>query len=186
MSSETPHHDPEWLHERYVEQEMSAPEMADEAGVSAQTIYDSMERVGIDRDPTRYGDKSRVRYATYRTDKQGYPRWKAKTSANGEHGRQTESFHVHRLLAIAEHGTNAVEGCHVHHINDIPFDNRPENIEVLEPGEHSRHHQQKLSWLERLAIVEQYRATDASYYDLADVWGVAPDTVGTAVREVRK
>jgi hypothetical protein len=47
---------------------------------------------------------------------------------------------VHRLLAIAEHGTDAVAGQHVHHKNGIPFDNRPENLELLSPSEHSKRH----------------------------------------------
>ena len=34
---------------------------------------------------------------------------------------------------------------HVHHINGDPFDNRLENLEVIEAGEHLRFHNQKYS-----------------------------------------
>jgi hypothetical protein len=28
----------------------------------------------------------------------------------------------------------------VHHVNGVKFDNRPDNIEVMEPDEHGKHH----------------------------------------------
>jgi len=128
----------EWLRERYFEDEMSVPQIAEQEGVVAQTIYDWMDRHGIGRDATRYGYKSRVPYATYYTDDQGYPRWQAKGRENGE--RTTYNFHVHRLVAIAEFGVEAVVGKHVHHKNEVRFDNRPENLELLTPGEHRTRH----------------------------------------------
>jgi len=128
----------DWLRARYFGDGMSVPEMAEISGVSHQSVYDSMDRRGIDRDATRYGHKRRVEYATYYTDDQGYPRWQSKTRV--EEGRRTHNFHVHRLLAIAEHGVDAVVGSDVHHVNGIPWDNRPSNIEILEHGEHRSRH----------------------------------------------
>lgn len=47
---------------------------------------------------------------------------------------------LHRLLAVAEWGFEAVQGRQVHHVNRIPWDNRPENLALLTPSEHSRLH----------------------------------------------
>jgi len=136
--SEKKHLSKQWLRERYFGDEMSVPEMAELVDVCPQTIYDAMDQRGIDRDASRYGYKSRVEYATYYLDDQGYPRWQAKGREDGE--RVTDNIHVHRLLAIAEHGVDAVIGKHVHHKNEVEWDNRPSNLELLSPGEHRTEH----------------------------------------------
>lgn len=46
----------------------------------------------------------------------------------------------HRLLAVAEYGFDAVEGMAVHHKNNLSWDNRPDNIELLTPREHHQLH----------------------------------------------
>jgi hypothetical protein len=55
------------------------------------------------------------------------------------HGKSHTLFH-HRLIAVAEHGFDAVCGNVVHHKNDIPWDNRPENLELMTLAEHTAHH----------------------------------------------
>jgi hypothetical protein len=47
---------------------------------------------------------------------------------------------VHRLQAVAELGIDATRGKHVHHVNEIPWDNRIDNLELMTPAEHGRHH----------------------------------------------
>lgn len=74
-------------------------------------------------------------HALFRTNTNGYESWRANYN-NGD----VDYFKVHRLLAIAEYGSDAVAGKHVHHKNGIPWDNRPENIEVLEEREHLQQH----------------------------------------------
>lgn len=49
-------------------------------------------------------------------------------------------MYVHRLLAIAKYGPDIVKDKHVHHKNGIRWDNRPENIGLLDPSEHSKLH----------------------------------------------
>jgi len=53
---------------------------------------------------------------------------------------KNDQVYIHRLLAIAEHGFDAVKDMDVHHINDIPWDNRPCNVQPLSHAEHSRLH----------------------------------------------
>ncbi len=41
-------------------------------------------------------------------------------------------FSIHRLIAVAEYGIEAVENNEVYHLNTISWDNRPSNINIVE------------------------------------------------------
>ncbi|RBI58323.1 hypothetical protein DMJ13_27385 [halophilic archaeon] len=47
---------------------------------------------------------------------------------------------IHRLVAVAEYGFDAVSGKHIHHKTGIPWDNRPENLSPETQSEHMREH----------------------------------------------
>lgn len=70
------------------------------------------------------------------------PRFRTKPNQGYEEWRisDTQSYYVHRLLAVAEHGVRTVIDAEVHHKNGIPWDNRPSNIEVVSPSEHGQNH----------------------------------------------
>jgi len=52
---------------------------------------------------------------------------------------------VHTLMAIADGAPPSAVfgkgGFEVHHLNGIPWDNRPENLDVITTAEHNRIHQ---------------------------------------------
>lgn len=73
-------------------------------------------------------------YAPYKSNRQGYPLWK--THVEGTRHR----VKVHRLLAVAEYGFDAVADCDVHHKNGVRWDNRPSNVKPMSPSEHRREH----------------------------------------------
>jgi hypothetical protein len=53
---------------------------------------------------------------------------------------ETFSVPVHRLVAVAEYGFDEVKNMDVHHKNEIKWDNRPENLELLTRSEHRKLH----------------------------------------------
>ena len=139
-----PHRQESWLREKYYDEGLSAIEMAEIAGVDPQSIYYNMDKFDMERDPSTYGDKRRVEYATLYTSKgRGHERWTSKHREGGD--RVTDSLFVHQLLAISE-GTDPHElfsggnETQIHHKNGIPWDNRPENIEAVSSSEHARVH----------------------------------------------
>lgn len=82
----------------------------------------------------------RNNHATYRTSHRGYEHWR-----NYNRHRGSEEFvKVHRLLAVAEFGFDAVADSIVHHKTPIPWLNYGENIQLVDSHEeHSKLHRNK-------------------------------------------
>jgi transcriptional regulator with XRE-family HTH domain len=115
-----------WLYEMYVEKGLKQEDIADKANCGQHTISRWLRKYGIDtRDASDYNIHPYVGYHP-----KGYI--EAHCQANGNSDR----FYLHRLLAVAEYGFNAVKGMDVHHKNGIGWDNRPENIELISPSDH--------------------------------------------------
>jgi len=131
------HTDPDVLERLYYDEGLSTVEIADRSEVTHQTVQYHMEKNGIDRRTVK--QSRRVEYAGVQMMPRGYMRWTS--NYNGSQDR----VYVHRLLAVAEHGFDAVAGNEVHHRNHIKWDNRPDNIEVLSTAEHRREHIDQLN-----------------------------------------
>lgn len=131
-----PWQDESTLRELYVGRRMSMRKVADELGAHHETISRWLKKYDID---TR-GRKESLRVERYKqpahyfTGEGGYER--ARTKIDGEQ----KSVQIHRLVAVAEYGLEAVNDSVVHHKNRIPWDNRPGNLVVMEWGEHGEHH----------------------------------------------
>lgn len=125
--------DKDTLVEEYVEKGRSSYEIADEWSCDSKTVRNWLERFDIERREAKH--YNRVEYVSYNIGGQGYERWQ---HDYGEDRGATVM--VHRLLAVAEYGPDAVAGKHVHHKNAVPWDNRPENLELKDPSEHAKHH----------------------------------------------
>ena len=164
--------DPGWLEEKYWHEGLKTSEMADLCGVDRRTIDRSMHAAGIEM--RSRSTRLQNNYASFRTDHRGYENWRSSS-------RETDgqiSVPIHRLLAVAEYGFDAVSGAEVHHKNGIPWDNRPENIEPLSRIEHQRaHNPATKSWLERLKIVEVYNNTEATAETVGAQYGVSAGAV---------
>lgn len=95
------------------------------------------------------GDKSHAWKGGRWVDSYGYVRVHAKG-----HPRAIRSPYMkeHTLVAERKYGRLIERGEHVHHINGIKSDNRPENLEVLSHAEHSRRHRQELKQVVRQTV----------------------------------
>ncbi len=124
------------------EERMSLEAIGDVLGCHRQTVYYWMKKLNISRrsHSEAVARGVRKRPSTYRTTERGYEVWRSSS------GRSNKKVKVHRLLAVSEFGMEAVEGKVVHHQNGIPWDNRPENIELLTAEEHIRVHKPSVGW----------------------------------------
>lgn len=115
------------LSEMYHDDRMSMYEIASKLDTSQRTVGRMMECAGIER---RRSGRQKNAYARYRCGTNGYCVWR-------ENGH---AVLVHRLLAVAEYGLDAVDGNVVHHENHIQFDNRHDNIQLMDRREHASYH----------------------------------------------
>jgi hypothetical protein len=164
------YHDEQWLREKYHGEGLTAEEMGDMCGVSPAAIYKWMDRNNIERRPK--DQCQRNEYAGFATQQSGYETWRSHNSDGTE-----DRVRVHRLLAVAKYGFEAVGGMHVHHKNGIKWDNRIENVEIFTPTEHRAAHDEYVGapWRDKQKLVDAY--TRGSMEDIAEWWDCDPTTI---------
>lgn len=112
----------------------STRELAEHLDYSKPVITKHLKRHGIKIDKSNR--EKPVHFGTYRnTGGFAYERWEH----NMKWGKK--KVYVHRLMAVAKYGYDSVCESDVHHKNEITWDNRPENIELMEHGEHRSYHE---------------------------------------------
>lgn len=126
-----PWQDAELLRELHREKKYSVPEIADGFDCDESTIRKFLRRYQIPMRDTRGGDPlDPVPFRQIISHRQPYEAWDDSGNV----------VLVHRLIAVAEEGFAAVCGKVVHHRNNIPWDNRPANLQVMTRSEHSEVH----------------------------------------------
>jgi hypothetical protein len=128
-----------YLYEQHWAEMNSLREIGRKNDVSHKTISYWFEKFDL---PKR-GVGGELPWVPFRTEEsgsqsEGYEKWRH--AVNYEDGRIDHRLSHHRLLAVAEFGFDAVCDMHVHHKNEIKWDNRPENLEIVEPSEHIEYH----------------------------------------------
>lgn len=173
--AEKPYRSKTVLRELYHDHGYSTHEIADFLGCAQSTVRNWMDKHGIESrtisEAKWLKSPNSPNWVRLRVQEGGHVKWKI--SIDGV----DRSISVHRLLAVAKYGIKEVEGKVVHHKNEIPWDNRPDNIELMELGDHSRHHSTKVEGLERIRVAELYRNGDIGIRPLGEMFGVSSTTV---------
>ena len=131
--------DADVLNDLHHKRGLSTRKMADELNCDPATIIRWMEKHGIERRNrlSALRDAISTNYARFQMN-HGHETWQVDIIEDGN--KSTKSVKVHRLLAVSEHGFEAINGKVVHHRNGIPWDNRIENLEIMSNSEHSQLH----------------------------------------------
>jgi len=167
------------LRNLYHHKKMSMQDVADALGVKRSKVRYQMEKHSVETRTKQEAKLIAGGAPTLRIGSGGYEHFIV--SQNNEKSRVEH----HRLLAAAMYGFDEVEGKHVHHKNGIPWDNRPENLEVLTPSEHLRKHRDVTTDSKKLAIWALYESTDYKYREIAEMFDENTSNVGEYLSYVR-
>ena len=171
--TERPWDDADVLYKLYHEQGMNQREMAEELGCARSTIHKAMDRNEVPR------RTNRPNHAYFRTTEAGYEHLMA------YYDGEQEIVSVHQLVAIACGEAPEVvfdPDTHVHHRNEVSWDNRGENLEVLSRSDHIKHHHElqwgDSPWRDKDLIEELYVEESRSLSEVAEEFGCNRTTVG--------
>lgn len=130
----SPWQDYDTLYRLYWDDGLDQFGVADELGCSRRTIATWMDRLDVPtRNHSERENHQMVGVALHDMPG-GYEAWTHSVDGTNH------IVYVHRLLAVAEYGFDAVAGNFVHHKNRQPFDNRPSNVVPMTASEHGGLH----------------------------------------------
>ena len=168
------------MRELYVEEQMSQNKIKDLFDCSISTVGKWLDKHGIEKrdrsEAAKIAHGSHPKETPYLIGPFGAEVWKYC------HKGEKATVFVHRLVAVAEYGFDAVAESAVHHKNGIRWDNRPDNLELMRHGDHTKHHKCKLTEEQYEEIVERYENEDVSTYDLAEEYPLSPGGIGEVIR----
>lgn len=133
----------ETLKQLYLEEELSTTKIGNKFDKDSKTIWYWLDKYDIDR---RSRSESRTiqeqkKPLKVNLNQEGYQT--VHDQYGQSRGEDTSYVLLHRLIKLADTSMDDLDGMIVHHKNNIPFDNRPENLEIMTPEEHTKHHEQK-------------------------------------------
>jgi len=154
-----PWQDAELLESLYWDKGKSSIQIARELGCTKACVLKWMNKHEVER------RKSTIeKPPTFYTTKAGYEKWTATIDG------VSKEVSVHRLVAIAEYGFEAIDGKVVHHKNEVKWDNRPCNLEPMSRSEHNSTHSKHSEYPWRDASKLEEMLKHHSQNKLADLW----------------
>lgn len=175
VPDEKPWRDEELLRKLYVDEKLTTNDISILFDCSNNTVCHWLEETGIgtrnQSDSMKYALGHHPREVPLSMHSKGYMRW----NYSDQEGNKASVF-VHRLLAVAEYGFEAVVGNDVHHKNGIQWDNRPSNIELLDHAEHSSVTNTILSDKQLDEIAERYEEGESTR-EIAEDYDVSYMTI---------
>lgn len=161
IPEEEPWKDGRLVEDLYINERLSTLDIAVLFDCSSATLNTWLKKHGIKRRNISEAQSLRSSgnpyAATLSLDSDGYMRW-----TPGVH-----YISVHRLMAVAEWGIEAVKGHQVHHKNELRWDNRIDNLELVTNSDHQKLHR-RIKGLDRLRIAEIYENGDVGSRKVAD------------------
>jgi len=139
-----PWKDKDRMQELYHEQGLSQREIAEKFDTDQGTVKDWMQRLDIQTDKRRNDPRRPPNHSFFKRGES--------VGTEYEYVRSTVEYEkkvvaIHRLLAVATGDLDTSEfgdfNKVVHHKNGHGLDNRPENIEVMERGDHQTMHNEE-------------------------------------------
>lgn len=174
-----PYKDEEKLRELYLDRNMSTVDIAEVFNCGKGTIQNWLRNYKIPiRNPSEAKIKSALKDPPYiGTNENGY------LICHHEHRGEDYQFVIHRLIMVAEHGFKSLYGKSVHHKNEIPWDNRPGNLKLMESKEHKSHHNNGVYYKTKSKITKEQCEKITTTYgqktqeELADEFNVSGATI---------
>lgn len=185
-------HDKPWrdkttLKNLYIDEELSSREIADRLGCESTTIIEWLKRFDIETRSVGRRRNEQVKIST----KDGHEVMQIR----GVDGNPY-TLTVHRMLMIAEKGLESVKNSDVHHKNGIGWDNRMENLEIVNRSEHSKIHHRRgdmvcISDVEGRVvdkddvaeIRELWKECDYTQSEIAEMYNTTPSNVSNIVNQ---
>lgn len=173
VTQDKPWRDAELINYLYHVKEMSGPEIAEKLGCSVKPIYDRIENTRSISEANRIWTWKLP--PKMHTSQDGYERFKVKSNGG------SVSFAHHRLIAVAEYGFDEVADKVVHHKKNIPWDNRPDNLELMDQSAHVREHLEEIPINDKLGMLEMSRDSPATHGQIAGAKDTPRSTVNSVI-----
>lgn len=172
---DSPWTDKDLLEELYVERRLSMNQIRKGWDCSGTTVSKWLDAHGIEKRSASEAAQNmhgNLTQASFYTHPRGYERWRS----------VDDTVDHHRLLAALKYGVDEIRGMDAHHKNGVRWDNRLENIEIVDPTEHKKKHL-KIDGIDRLRVAEMYEHGDISSRDLGSMFDVCGGSVLRIHRE---
>lgn len=159
------------LQRLYHEKGLTQEEIGERFDVTKQSVYQWMKKYDIETRSQKQAASMSHGHPSLRHDDNGYEKF----NGGGSH-----VLH-HRLLGVAMFGHDAVVGNHIHHINELKWDTRPGNIELVDPSNRASLHHKETCFTDDLLMMELYHNKNMTQSKIAELFGINQSEVSRRV-----